>query len=151
MCVKRKFLIQQWCVRLKTTTKQWRVLLAPRLATALISPTKPFIAGCENRPVYIWNDFKCTVPERVPFYRDRVPIGTFLAFWVPIYISGSLLSVFGSGIHCWKFWFFPCLRVKFHKSLFWVPMLAAGGPYWVPISQKMGPYWVPISKLGGPY
>ena len=27
-------------------------------------------------------------------YRDRVPIGTFLAFWVPIYISGSLFSVF---------------------------------------------------------
>ena len=28
---------------------------------------------------------------------------------------------------------FLCLRVKFHKSLFWVPILAAGGPYW--------PYW----------
>ena len=28
-----------------------------------------------------------------------------------------------------KFWFlFLCLRVK-HKSLFWVPILAAGGPY----------------------
>ena len=43
-------------------------------------------------------------------------------------------------------------RVKFHKSLFWVPILAAGGPYWVPISQKAGSLFqslgVPIS-LGG--
>ena len=29
-------------------------------------------------------------------------------------------------------------HVKFHKSLFWVPILAAGGPYWVLISQKVG-------------
>ena len=32
-------------------------------------------------------------------------------------------------------------RVKFHKSSFWVLILAAGGPYWVSISQKMVPYW----------
>ena len=37
-----------------------------------------------------------------------------------------------------NFDFSPCLRVKFHKSLFWVPILAAGGPYWVPISPKNG-------------
>ena len=49
-----------------------------------------------------------------------------------------------------NFDFFLCLRVKFHKSLFWVPILAAGGPHWVLISQKMGPYWVPMSKLGVP-
>ena len=37
-----------------------------------------------------------------------------------------------------KFDFFPVLKcVKFHKSLFWVPILAAGGPHWVPISQKV--------------
>ena len=29
-------------------------------------------------------------------------------------------------------------RVKFHKSLFWVPILEAGGPYWVLISQNVG-------------
>ena len=29
--------------------------------------------------------------------------------------------------HCREF--FPCLRVKFHKSSFWVHILAAGGPY----------------------
>ena len=40
--------------------------------------------------------------------------------------------------------FYLCLRVKFHKSLFGVPILAAGGPYWVPISQKDG-------SLLGPY
>ena len=39
-----------------------------------------------------------------------------------------------------KFWFFLCLRVNFHTSLFWVPILAAGGPYWVPISKLGGPY-----------
>ena len=45
----------------------------------------------------------------------------------------------GSGLHCWQILiFFLCLRVKFHKSLFWVPILAAGGPYWVLISQKVG-------------
>ena len=36
--------------------------------------------------------------QKGPYYRDRVPIGTFLTFlgpyWVPIYISGSLFSVF---------------------------------------------------------
>ena len=35
-------------------------------------------------------------------------------------------------------------RVKFHKLLFWVPILAAGGPYWVLISKKVG-------SLLGPY
>ena len=38
-------------------------------------------------------------PQKGPYYRDQVPIGTFLNFlgpyWVPIYISGSLFSVFG--------------------------------------------------------
>ena len=37
-----------------------------------------------------------------------------------------------------------CLRINFHTLLFWVLILAAGGPYWVLISQKngslMGPY-----------
>ena len=57
----------------------------------------------------------------------------------------------GSGLHCPKTLIFTyASRVKFHKSSFWVLILAAGGPYWVSISQKMGPYWVPISKLGGP-
>ena len=43
------------------------------------------------------------------------------------------------------------LRVKFHKSLFRVPILAAGGPYWVPISQKdgslLGPYLEALGSL----
>ena len=57
----------------------------------------------------------------------------------------------GSGLHCPKILISTyASRVKFHKSSFWVLILAAGGPYWVSISQKMGPYWVPISKLGGP-
>ena len=34
--------------------------------------------------------------------------------------------------------------VKFHKSSFWVLILAAGGPYWVSISQKK---WVLIARL----
>ena len=48
-----------------------------------------------------------------------------------------------------NFDFFLCLHVKFHKSLFWVPILAAGGLYWVPISQIFGSLYqsmeVPIS------
>ena len=32
--------------------------------------------------------------QKGPYFRDRVPIGTFLTFWVPIYIPGSLLSLF---------------------------------------------------------
>ena len=48
-----------------------------------------------------------------------------------------------------KFWFlFLCLRVK-HKSLFWVPILAAGGPYWVLISQKVGSLLGPYFKAWG--
>ena len=56
----------------------------------------------------------------------------------------------GSGLHCWQILiFFLCLRVKFHKSLFWVPILAAGGPYWVPISQKVGSLLGPYFKACG--
>ena len=55
----------------------------------------------------------------------------------------------GSGLHCWQILIFLCLRVKFHKALFWVPILDAGGPYWVPISQRVGSlfqsFGVPIS------
>ena len=43
-----------------------------------------------------------------------------------------------------NFDFYVCLRIKFHKSSFWVLILAAGGPYWVSISQKNG-------SLLGPY
>jgi len=32
--------------------------------------------------------------KKGPYYRYRVSIETFLTFWVPIYISGSLFSVF---------------------------------------------------------
>ena len=41
-----------------------------------------------------------------------------------------------------KFYFDLCFH--FHTSLFWVLILAAGGPYWVLISQKNG-------SLLGPY
>ena len=48
-----------------------------------------------------------------------------------------------------NFDFYLRLNVQFHKLLFWVPILAAGGPYWVPISQKVGSLFqslgVPIS------
>ena len=60
---------------------------------------------------------------------------------------GSLFSVF------WLHSREECLCVKFHKSLFWVPILDAGGPYWVPISQKVGSLFqslgVPNSLLVG--
>ena len=37
--------------------------------------------------------------EKVPYFRDQVPPGTFLTFWVPIYISGSLVQCFGFNKH----------------------------------------------------
>ena len=108
-------------------------------------------------------------------------------YWVPIYILGSLFSVFwllaceeyqfslhvyiseltwfvcNNFLHCYytcmlwsdasqviqlaNFVFFLC--VKFHKSLFWVPILAAGGPYftksWVPIGSLFQSLGVLIS------
>ena len=49
-----------------------------------------------------------------------------------------------------KNWKNPRLkRAKFHKSLFWVPTLAAGGPYWVLISQKVGSLLGPYFKAWG--
>ena len=139
-----------------------------------------------------------------PYYRDRVLIRTFLAFWVPIgslfIFQGPYFQCFGfihaknvnsvclhvysseltsvclhvyrseltwfvcdNFLHCYytnmlwsdasqvillaNFVFFLC--VKFHKSLFWVPILAAGGPYWVPISQKVGSLLGPYFKAWG--
>ena len=78
----------------------------------------------------------CPRNRKGPFYRDRVPIGTFLAFWVPIYISGFLFSVFWVPIFpIFSVWFwvtllanfdiFPCLRVKFYKTFIWVPILTS--------------------------
>ena len=48
-----------------------------------------------------------------------------------------------------NFDFYVCLRVKFHKSSFWVLILAAGGPYWVSISQKNGSLLGPYLKAWG--
>ena len=151
-----------------------------------------------------WNLINFHCYQKGPYYRDRVLIRTFLAFWVPIgslfIFQGPYFQCFGfihaknvnsvclhvysseltsvclhvyrseltwfvcdNFLHCYytnmlwsdasqvillaNFVFFLC--VKFHKSLFWVPILAAGGPYWVPISQKVGSLFqslgVPIS------
>ena len=49
--------------------------------------------------------------------------------------------------HCREF--FPFLRLKFHKSSFWLLILAAGGPYWVLISQENGSLLGPYLKAGG--
>ena len=50
----------------------------------------------------------------------------------------------GNGLHICRHWLsvtllanldlYLCLRVRFHKLSFSVPILAAEGPYWVPIS-----------------
>ena len=48
-----------------------------------------------------------------------------------------------------NFDFYVCLRIKFHKSSFWVLILAAGGPYWVSISQKNGSLLGPYLKAWG--
>ena len=88
-------------------------------------------------------------PQKGPYYRDRAyrdlfgVSGPYLYFRVPIFSVWFRVTLLAN------FDFFPCLPVKFHKSLFWVPILAAGGPYWVPILQKVGSLFqnldVPIS------
>ena len=57
--------------------------------------------------------------------------------------------------HCFSvtllpnFDYFLCLRIKYHKSLILLPILAAGGPYWVFISQKVGSLLGPYFKAWG--
>ena len=48
-----------------------------------------------------------------------------------------------------NFDFYLCLRINFHTSSFWVPILAAGGPYWVLISPKNGSLLGPYLKAWG--
>ena len=105
----------------------------------------------------------CTVPKRVLILRTWSLIRTFLAFWVLIYISGSLFSLFWlhsrKECHICRHWFqftllanfdfYLCLRINFHTSSFWVLILAAGGPYWVLISQKNGSLLGPYLKAWG--
>ena len=104
-----------------------------------------------------------TVSKRVLILRTWSLIRTFLAFWVLIYISGSLFSLFWLHSrelsHICRHWFrftllanfdfYLCLRINFHTSSFWVLILAAGGPYWVLISQKNGSLLGPYLKAWG--
>ena len=104
---------------------------------------------------YDWS----TVSKRV---LNKDLCGILGPYWVLIYISGSLLSLFW--FHSFKecqfshicthwFWFtllanfdfYIRLRINFHTSSFWVLILAARGPYftkkWVLIgslSQSLG-------------
>ena len=103
--------------------------------------------------------------QKGPFYKDLVLnkdlFGILGPYWVLIYISGSLFSLFwfhsrkecqfslpvyndGLGLNCSLILIFT---INFHTSSFKVLIFAASGPYWVLISQK----WVLISKLGSPY
>ena len=63
--------------------------------------------------------------------RYQGPIGTFFTFWVPLYCSGSLFSIY------------------FCKYLFWVPIFAAEGPYFVPIGSLLqaSAYYVSCDHL----
>ena len=99
--------------------------------------------------------------QKGPYFKDLFGIlGPYLYFRVlifPILVSFTLRMSIQSHIcrHWFRFTMLAnfdcnlCLRINFHTLLFWVLILAAGGPYWVLVSQKMGPYWVLISKLGG--
>ena len=101
-----------------------------------------------------------------PFWLSGYLLSPYLYFRVPIFsvfakftqrmsnqssctqhdeqIPALLLSVAKVCITCWQlhFKFYLCLRVRFHKLSFWVPILAAEGPYfikcWVPISSQVG-------------
>ena len=67
-----------------------RLLWTSKLKKRDLVGTQPFYEigtfGSQNR-----DPTHCS--QKGPYFRDRVPIGTFLTFWVPIYISGSLYSV----------------------------------------------------------
>ena len=74
-------------------------------------------------------------------------------------LQSSTIIALGNGLHTCRQWFcvtplanfdfYFCLRGKFHKSSFWVPILAAEGPYlmksWVPIGSLFLCSQVPIS------
>ena len=74
-------------------------------------------------------------------------------------MQSSTIIALGNGLHICRQWFcvtllanfglYLCLCVKFHQLSFWVPILAAEGPYRVPISGKVGSLFlsmeVPIS------
>ena len=107
-----------------------------------------------------------TVPKRVLILRTWSLIRTFLAFWVLIYISGSLFSLFwlhsrkecqfslqfagiGSGLHCWQILIFTYAYalIFIHRrfgSLFWLLGVLIGSLFhkkWVLIgslSQSLG-------------
>merc|ERR1712218_47066 len=94
--------------------------------------------------------------QKGPYFKDLVLnkdlFGILGPYWVLIYISGSLFSLFWLHSrelsHICRHWFrftllanfdfYLCLCINFHTSSFWVLILAAGGPYWVLISQKNG-------------
>ena len=107
----------------------------------------------------------CTVSKRVLILRTWSLIRAFLAFWVLIYVSGSLFSLlwFHSHKECrfslCRHWFWSTLLANFdftyayalifiHSrfgSLFWLLGVLNASL----IHKKMVPYWVLISKLGG--
>ena len=106
---------------------------------------------------------KGTVSKRVLILRTWSLIRTFLAFWVLIYISGSLLSLFwlhsrkecqfslhvynnGSGLNCWQILIFTYVYAlifihRRFRSLYWL--------LWVLISQKNGSLLSPYLKAWG--
>ena len=65
-------------------------------------------AGRENKSSQISDIANCS--KKGPYYRDRVSIGTFLAFWVPFYISGSLFSTIICRLGC-------CIRQESSSSI----------------------------------
>ena len=102
----------------------------------------------------------CTVSKRVLILRTWSLIRTFLAFWVLIYISGSLLSLFwlhsrkecqfslhvynnGSGLNCWQILIFTYVYalIFIHRrfgSLFWLLRVLIGSLFhkkWVLIGS----------------
>ena len=105
--------------------------------------------------------------QKGPYFKDLVLnkdlFGILGPYWVLIYISGSLFSLFWLHSrelsHICRHWFrftllanfdfYLCLRINFHTSSFWVLFLAAGGPYWVLISQKNGSLLGPYLKAWG--
>ena len=137
--------------KVKFSTDQFRPSLGSGCCSIVTMLEKP-----QNCPQN-WLLLHCL--QKGPYFKDLVLnkdlFGILGPYWVLIYISGSLFSLFwfhsrkecqsslifagiGSGLHSWQILIFTYAYALIITSSFWVLILAAWGPYWVLISQKNG-------------
>ena len=143
----------------------WPSILHLRKTAATLEEVIP--AKYISKICSIRNNRQIHCLQKGPYFKDLVWsfIRTILAFWVLIYISGSLFSLFwfqsrkecqfslifagiGSGLHCYHFFIFTyayALIFIHHRfgSLFWLLGVLFGSLFhqkWVLIPKHWGPY-----------